>query len=349
MNTGKFWKDTDVAALVKAYIERQFGQSDNDFALHYSEKTKFTRHGISGKLRDLKKEGLIPNVVRESPYPSYTEPLVMEGDALIMTDLEVPFHHAEFVNRCLELASKWKITNLILGGDLLHFDSLSGWDKNWVDLKHNGLSDNDESKLWDFANSLSSSKQEQFAELIVSLGKREEHDGASTELKVAKKAIRAFEQQFERIDLVLGNHEGRLLRALGTALSPKELTSLLQIKDDDPRWRTAPYYYSVLISGKEKFQIEHPRNTGKFSATRLVNKYHCHVIMGHSHQLNYTFDTSGKYYAIETGHCVDENRLPYAAQRHNVAPAHVLGACIVRGGTPWLLHPKVDWKALARA
>jgi hypothetical protein len=271
----------------------------------------------------------------------------MEGDALIITDLELPFHHADFVNRCLEMASKWKITNLILGGDVLHFDSLSGWEPNWTEISQDGLSEGDERKLLDFIMKLPGKFQESGIGMLTNLGRKEEQDGASTELGIARKEIKRLSEQFEHIDFVMGNHEGRFLRTIATALSPNELTRLLEV-NKSPKWRIAPYYFSILWSGGEKYQIEHPRNTAKFSASRLASKYQCHIIMGHSHQLNFTFDNSGQFYAIETGHCVDEDRLPYASQRHNTASAHVLGASIVRGGVPWLLHKRTDWKALAR-
>lgn len=56
--------------------------------------------------------------------------------------------------------------------------------------------------------------------------------------------------------------------------------------------------------------------------------------------------TSGKFYAVHMGHCVDETRLPYAAQRHTIGDAHKLGAVIVRDGFMWLLSEHVDWKRL---
>jgi len=48
------------------------------------------------------------------------------------------------------------------------------------------------------------------------------------------------------------------------------------------------------------------------------------------------------------GHCVDERRLPYASQRSNTSPAHVLGAVIIRGGFPHLLMERTPWKQYAK-
>jgi hypothetical protein len=56
--------------------------------------------------------------------------------------------------------------------------------------------------------------------------------------------------------------------------------------------------------------------------------------------------TSGRYYAISSGCACDESRMFYAASRSSQRPAHALGAVIIRGGYPYILHPRVDWTRL---
>jgi uncharacterized membrane protein AbrB (regulator of aidB expression) len=141
----------------------------------------------------------------------------------------------------------------------------------------------------------------------------------------------------------LGNHEGRLLRALQTALNPEELTTLLKTGE---HWRIAPFYYSYLISGGVKWLIEHPKSAAASTPAVLAAKFSCNVLMGHSHHFSITMDVSGAYYAAEIGCTVDEERLPYAAQRHTRAAAHSLGAAIIRNGYPWILNKFTDWSSL---
>ena len=289
---------------------------------------------------------ILPRTLKDSPYPSYSEPLEMNGDALVLTDVEFPFHHAEFVNQCVSLASVWGIKQLILGGDLLHMDSISGWEPSWTGTDDSGVAEAISDQLFEFAKSLPSKRQAQLIDILSTAKEREPEKNISAELNVCRREIRNLQKKFDKIDMVLGNHEGRLLRALETAVDPQELLNLMKV--DDAKWRVSPYYYSVLWSAGQKFQIEHPRNTAKFSAWKLAAKYGCHVIMGHSHQLNLTFDISGKFYAIESGHCVDESKLPYASQRHNQGHQHCLGAVLVRDGHPHLLHQGTDWPRMAK-
>lgn len=266
------------------------------------------RHAIRTAPPDPKTQA---NRLLESPFPSFDKPLVMEGDALILPDVELPFHHAEFINKVLDLSEAWGIDQAILAGDLLHFHSITG-----------------------------------FAPMWTSHG--EHASNLSVELHVAREAVIRLANNFDFIDLIMGNHEGRLLRALETPLFPDEILTLLRT-GNKPIWRTAPYYYSYLISEGEKFLIEHPKNYAANAARKLASIHQCHVLMGHSHRLSLEYDDSGKFYACHIGACVDERKLPYASQRHNTSPEHKLGAAIVRRGKLWLLHEDVDWDALHRA
>lgn len=345
-NNGHFWSEKEITWLREEYLRKPVYMPIKKLAQILSTQCGISADAIRIRLGEFQKE---TQIVHQSTYPVYSEPLEMTGDALILTDVEFPFHNADFINKCLELAKAWGVKNLILGGDTLHFESLSGWEAPWNDPKMGGLNEHDADLIAEFIRALPKKYRDKGEELITDIGEQESGDGASTELAIARTELARMAKQFDHIDYVLGNHEGRFLRTMETAISPRELFRLLEIGDNDPKWRISTYYYSVLHSDGEKFHIEHPRNTAKFSAWKLASKLQSHVIMGHSHHLNFTYDISGTFYAIECGHCVDEARLPYAGQRHNTAYAHVLGAVIVRGGYPWLLTAKSDFQSLKRA
>ena len=281
--------------------------------------------------------------ISESKYERYDEPLVMEGDAIVLPDIELPFHNADFFNRCLDLADSWGIKQAICSGDLLHFDSLSSWEANWVGGNLAGISDKAERVLMDMAMDLPDKYQEDVISTIVSLDDytMDTSTGVSREMAEARKNVRVLTDMFDNIDFILGNHEDRFLRAIGSPLFPSELLRLLDAGD---KWRAKPYYYSILISNGEKFQIEHPRTWAKSSAYKLASKYRCHILQGHSHRWGVDIDVSGQYWAISMGCIVDEFRLPYASQRHGTADAHALGAVIVRDVYPYLLSERTPWE-----
>jgi hypothetical protein len=347
-NTGKHYTDSEIAELIHDYENRRPDMTKRGLAAKWGMEHGFSPDGVRAQIDRLILLGKIDmGRIPESPYPIYDEPLLMEGDAVILPDLEAPFHHAEFVNRVLDLAEAWGIRQAILPGDAIHLDSFSGWQPNWKKEQTGGVTEKAESKLVEFAKTLPKKKQGELFDLLGGIEKVDVEDGASTELAEAGKVLRRLADQFDAIDWSCGNHEGRLLRTMETALSPTMLLDLVAIPDTQrPRWRVAPFYFSYLRSSKELFQVEHPKNTAKYSAWKLAGKYLCHVIMTHSHQLNFTFDASGQFYAIEAGCCCDETRFAYVAQRHNTAAQHALGAVIVRDGIPWLLHARSPFDKL---
>jgi len=293
-------------------------------------------------------EGQATVKIPESPYPRYDEPPTIEGDALILPDVEIPFHDAEFLERVFEIADIWKIKRMIAAGDLMHFDSLTGWEANFTKEPNGGISDNDEKDLLAFAQTLSQKKREELIDKVIGIGRREEDVNFSGEMYHARKTLKVINELFGEILWVMGNHEGRLLRAINSPVQPIELLNLMQLKSG--KWKIAPYYYAYLISNKEKYRIEHPKPYAANTAVRLASIYLCHVLMGHSHIINIQYDPSGTWIAAHIGKCCDETRFPYEAQRTRKVTTvpHMNGAAIIRDGKFWLLtdSPLTDWKRM---
>ena len=283
--------------------------------------------------------------IPESPYPVYNEPLVMEGDALVLPDPEFPFHHAGFINRVLDLADAWGVKQCVIAGDALHFASLSRWEADWIKASKDGLTPEAREKLLEAAYALKGKARSAMVERINEIGEKEEQGGGvAAEVRQAQKAMVSLAQQFTRIDYVIGNHDARFLKTLDSSLFAEELLKFIDLRDT--KWRIAPYYYSVLVSGGKKFRIEHPKSAAQGTAERLASIHLCNIIMGHSHLWGHTMDLSGQYHAIHAGHACDERRMPYAAQRSSSSKVHPLGAVIVRDGWPWLLGENSPWWTL---
>lgn len=285
------------------------------------------------------------NKIPQSKYFRYNEPPVLEGDALILPDVEAPYQNADFLNKVIDLARSWRITQMIADGDLLHMDSLSGWQPNWSTGRGSGLSDSDEKKLMDIAMTLPSNKQAAIMELI---GEMEGVEGKDygREMIESRKVVQAIDKNFENCVWILGNHEDRLLRAINSPIGPSELLSIMNLPAG--KWKIAPYYYGILVSGGQEFRITHPRSAADNAAVALATQYHQHILMAHSHKMRFDWDPSGKYAAIHMGHCVDETRLAYASQRDARRNAHKLGAVIIRNGYIWLLSEHSDWETLKK-
>lgn len=300
-----------------------------------------TYKSISLKWNEMK--ALVP----ESEYATYDDPPLLEGDCLVLSDLEAPFHHAAFTNNCIELCIATGIKKLFLAGDAMHWNSLSAWEPAWVDEEKLGIPEDDYLRIQKHLLGLPPNERDvALADLdAISKPKRAEGQDAATEIRLVRDVFKVLSEVFEEVVFILGNHEGRFIRTLGSPLFPTDMLRLVEAES----WRTGPYYWGTVNSGGQKWQIEHPRNAAKYTATKLAAKYQSHVSMGHSHQWRQERDASGRYWAITQGCAVDEKRLAYASQRHNTGEPHALGALILRDGEPYLLHEHSPWDRLARA
>lgn len=325
----KHWTKAEKSILISL---RKSGMSVDEIA----KKLGRTHDSVHMQLRMMRKRSA---VVPQSSYLRYDAPLRVEGDALILSDVEAPFQHGEFINRCLDLAFVWGIDTLIFAGDLLHYDSLSQWGAEWTWDKQKIVRE----IMAEIDNLRSSDDKARLREKLLSL-----NDGdLSRELSEARKVFRSF-NSFNRIFVAVGNHDDRFLRSIQKNLSVSELLHQLD-RHNDERWHIAPYYYCLLETEAGTYRVTHPRNSGRTAAQDLAAQYHQHIIMGHSHRWSVNRDPSARYWAIQTGHCVDEERLAYVMQRDAKRDAHMLGATIVRGGYPFVLCPQSPWEMLKKA
>ena len=347
-NTGNPWKPSEKARLVAAYLEKQPWISDRDFATKIGQELDRTEDSVRGQLDRIRRDGGIPNRIQQSVYPVYDEPLEMQGDAVCIGDVEAPYHHGEFMSRLFDLADKWKIDQINIVGDFLHLDCLSWFSKNFQGKQKGGMTESAAMLLEAKAmRDWRKSERDDLLQLIDEIGVREQEDGLSAELNEARKIVRQIDQQFKLVHLSLGNHEGRFISKMDVRMQAAEIGHWL----DAPTWKIAPYYYSLLTSAGQEYQLEHPHNYSKGSSRILAAKYQKNLIQFHSHHYFKSMDISGRFLALEPGCCTDERRLAYAAQRHNTVDAHVLGAVIVRDGVAWdvgLEAQRTDWKALER-
>jgi len=60
-----------------------------------------------------------PARVAHSPVGRFNQELVVEGDALVLMDIHVPLHDAEWLNRVVALAKRVGVRKVIIGGDLV--------------------------------------------------------------------------------------------------------------------------------------------------------------------------------------------------------------------------------------
>lgn len=282
--------------------------------------------------------------VPESRYPKWTTPLEMAGDALILCDPHIPYHDADFINLCLDLARRWFVKQLVLAGDVVDAHAFSHWPEGAGQENKKTISENAESALLDLANSMTGADAEKLRSALVEMA-RDPAD-MTDELAEARKVIKPLVDGFENIIWFMGNHEDRVIRVLEKSLGVPDLAALFG--GSNPRIKFSAYYYCTLISAGVQYRITHPKPAGKGVSKRLVPKFGQHIIMAHNHHFSIQSDASGKWLGIEPGMCADPDRMDYKRQRDDGADMNVVGAVLVKDGHPWLLNKWTDWKRLAK-
>jgi len=346
--TYKGFTDEEIITILTMYKENIPIQS-------IADELKFTYNQVRGVINRYKHDDIrftstttpfYPKYyVTESPMPIYNTALEQTGDCLILPDTEFPYHHAEFINRCLDLAATLEVKNCTIAGDVMHFDSISHWEANWKADQKAGISDKAHAHLYNVMAKMTSKDQSLLIAALEELEPQSESDIGS-EVTISRKALNSLAEVFDDVVYVIGNHDGRLLSALNSPMFADQLKQF--VIGENPKYRIAPFYYSILHTIAGDYRITHPTSAAQNTAVSLATQFHQHIIMGHSHNFSKNIDPSGQFWAIQSGCCVDEERLAYASQRDRGARRHALGAVLVYNGYPYDLSMKTDFTALKK-
>ena len=254
----------------------------------------------------------VPRIFTESQYIRYTDPPVVESDdVLVLSDVEAPFHDADWCSDLVALAKKWKIETVILAGDFLHFASLSKFTKPMLSGRDG----------YEFAED---------AEVEV-----------SDEVEAAAEFSDVLLENFKRLVMILGNHEKRLTKRLAVAVRVNLIRQLLGYRFEK-KFEVYPYYYCNVKASTGMWRISHPANYSVVPvrvAARAADKYRCNYVSGHGHDWGETVSVGG-WYAAACGCCCDPERLAYNMLQDNLKPYQQQGGFILKDGHPYLFHPK---------
>ncbi len=162
---------------------------------------------------------------------------------------------------------------------------------------------------------------------------------ARDEIAAAEDFFRAL-TGFERVAVLLGNHEMRLIRLLNYKLGAEDLSKLFM---SHPGLVVTDYHWCTVRSGGQTWRISHPKNahmTPCSVARKLVAKNQMtHVAVGHDHVCGKIKTEDGRHWAVSMGVCLMPAKLDYITLVDNTRWQIAQGALIIRGGYPELLTP----------
>jgi hypothetical protein len=334
---GKSWNDNEQTELIRLFMA---GKSTELIA----KSVKRTHSAVASKIKELRTLGLlgIRPVVSQSPARIFDDQITAQGDILILPDVEAPYHNADWINKCIDLALTLNVKQLCVAGDFVHFANFSQWAGNFQP-QTKALIDNPKAAA--LLAMMDEKQKAAFVEFAEEMRPSDPGDGPGPEMQAVRKVTREISGAFETIYYIMGNHEHRKIRLQGFTEGVDELKRFLELGEN---WKISSYYY-MFLAGKTISRIEHPIGAGPRTAIDIAIQEHQHVFMGHSHRLARQKDPSGDLWAIQMGHCVDEKkRLQYVMQRTIKRDAHALGALLWYDGYPWLLEQETPFEKMKR-
>jgi hypothetical protein len=147
-------------------------------------------------------------------------------------------------------------------------------------------------------------------------------------------------EEFDRIVLLEGNHERRLVK-----LTNGE--AWLEMFYRDPRIEFTRYPYAVIQNGSE-WRVTHPKGYSKDPlkvANYLALKHQQNIISFHEHHFGLTYDEFGRHIIINGGGLFDPKKMAYVVMDDNKTPTMVPGFVMLKGGYPYLFGKDklTDW------
>jgi len=157
------------------------------------------------------------------------------------------------------------------------------------------------------------------------------------ELEPSTEILRVFHKQFEDILMVEGNHERWLNKQLDGHFNVSVfLEGLMGV-------RYSQYGFMVLRSGGEEILVGHPKNFRKKPGSlplELATIHLMNVLIGHVHRMSFQIHPSGRFWAVEGGHCRDTSKTAYKNLSLTTHGQWNCGAVMIIDGWPHLLTPQ---------
>lgn len=165
-------------------------------------------------------------------------------------------------------------------------------------------------------------------------------------------------QVFDKIIIMPGNHDYRLLKRLEGEMSFGNMVwGMVDEKDKNLAHMFGGLFSTghLTISPVDHCLIDTPQGLyviahgSQYSinpltvANEMAQKYHAHVILGHEHHLGLAMSRFGRYYLINNGGLFDDKKFSYVQLQANKRPAMKTGFTFVRDGFPNVFGAWTDW------
>lgn len=176
--------------------------------------------------------------------------------------------------------------------------------------------------------------------------KRIDHASWHQERQAAMHLMAEWTRQFDRVVLLMGNHERRLEKVAEGAFDDSDIFAGLL---GSGKVETSDYGWCVIETPTGKWRATHPRNysVNQLSvADTLAQKYQQHIIGHHEHHLAIGWDRFKNYIVINNGGLFDVGKMAYVILDDSKSAGMAKGFTMLKDGYPTLFGetPFTNWE-----
>lgn len=277
---------------------------------------KYTRMVRAGEVAQRKKTDNKPTVTRNNdvlvtlPH-RYLDILRVKSDKVMsFSDIHLPFVDWDLFYRLMGVAKRQAVRTCIIGGDVFDYKKFSSFPD----------------------------------------AKTESQDEMTMAEAAALKFFNALLDQFDKIYIICGNHDFRIVKWSQGLLNQRQFFRYLShIADDEKRVVFSAYQHMIL---NDHWRIVHPNSAATNFETEgraMCAKYQQSIIMTHVHRVGAVSDSSGKYCVVGNGALIDPTTQAYIMTIPSKYPMWNTGGAIIHGEVPYLFPKfRTDWDRWTR-
>lgn len=176
--------------------------------------------------------------------------------------------------------------------------------------------------------------------------KRIDHATWKQEKQAAMQLMSEWVRAFDRVVLLMGNHERRLEKMAEGAYDDSDIfTELL----GSGKVETSDFGWCTIKTKTGLWRPTHPRNYSINQLTvadALASKYQMHIIGHHEHHLAIGWDRYKNFIVINNGGLFDVNKMSYVLLDDSKSAGMAKGFTMLKEGHPYLFgeEPFTNWE-----
>lgn len=178
--------------------------------------------------------------------------------------------------------------------------------------------------------------------------KRIDHATWHQEKQAAIQLMKEWTRAFDRVVLLMGNHERRLEKLAEGAFDDSDIFSDLL---GSGKVETSDFGWCTIETRSGTWRATHQRNYSKLQlrvASEMAWKYHMHIIAHHEHHFAMGWDRFKNYVVVNNGGLFDVSKFAYVNMDDSTSAGMAKGFTMLKDGCPHLFgeEPFTDWSWL---